>query len=349
MKEAKKLRGISEKIPGSGVWWVEHYDADGKRHRELAGTKATAIKLQAKRQADKLAQRKLPEMRGGKTILFQELIDDALEFSKQHHEDQRNVASRLKAIAGALGSRPASSIAAADIKAFLSEKTTTPATSNRYKAAISFVFRVGIENGKIESNPARIVRQRKEDNGRIRFLSHEEETRLIKVIKKRYPHHLPALMVALHSGMRLTEQFKLTWSGVDLKRKQLSLYKTKNSKPKHLPLNSVALAALQELHDHKKPGEPRVFMSKYGQPLGNPRKWFIPALEEAGIEEFTWHDLRHTFASRLVMAGVDLRTVQQLMGHKTIAMTIRYSHLAPEHQLDAVERLVKHAGRHTQK
>jgi site-specific recombinase XerD len=82
-------------------------------------------------------------------------------------------------------------------------------------------------------------------------------------------------------------------------------------------------------------------MSKYGEPLDNPRKWFVPALEEAKIEEFNWHDLRHTFASRLVMAGVDLRTVQQLMGHKTIQMTVRYSHLAPEHQLDAVERLVK--------
>jgi hypothetical protein len=118
MKEQKKLRGIFEKIPGSGIFWVEHYDADGKRHRELAGTKGTAIKLQAKRQADKLAQRKLPEMRRGKSILLQELIDDALEFSKQHHEDQRNVASRLKAISAALGSRSASSITPVDIKAF---------------------------------------------------------------------------------------------------------------------------------------------------------------------------------------------------------------------------------------
>jgi hypothetical protein len=158
-------------VPGSNVWWVEHYDSDGKRHRELAGTRATAIKLQAKRQADKLAQRKLPEMRGGKSILFQELVDDALEFSKQHHEDQRNVISRLKAISAALGSRPASSITPVDIKAFLAEKTDTPATYNRYKAAISLVFRVGIENGKVESNPARIVRQRKEDKGRIRFLT----------------------------------------------------------------------------------------------------------------------------------------------------------------------------------
>jgi hypothetical protein len=76
-----------------------------------------------------------------------------------------------------------------------------------------------------------------------------------------------------------------------------------------------------------------------GEPLRTPRQWFEEALEEAKISNFRWHDLRHTFASRLVMAGVDLRTVQQLMGHKTISMTVRYAHLAPEHQLAAVQKL----------
>ena len=76
-----------------------------------------------------------------------------------------------------------------------------------------------------------------------------------------------------------------------------------------------------------------------GEPLAGARHWFKPAIRTAKIRGFTWHCLRHTFASRLVMAGVDIRTVQELMGHNTIAMTVRYSHLAPTHTLAAVERL----------
>jgi site-specific recombinase XerD len=83
-----------------------------------------------------------------------------------------------------------------------------------------------------------------------------------------------------------------------------------------------------------------VIRNLQGEPLAGPRYWFEPAVGRAKIRAFSWHCLRHTFASRLVMAGVDLRTVQELLGHKSIAMTVRYSHLSPTHTLAAVERLV---------
>ena len=76
-----------------------------------------------------------------------------------------------------------------------------------------------------------------------------------------------------------------------------------------------------------------------GEPVLGPRYWLEPALPKAKVRNFSWHCLRHTFASRLVMAGVDLRTVQELMGHKNIEMTVRYSHLTPKHTLTAVQRL----------
>ena len=88
-----------------------------------------------------------------------------------------------------------------------------------------------------------------------------------------------------------------------------------------------------------------VFLAEDGdRVLKNNRHWFEDAVTEAGIRHFTWHDLRHTFASRLVMVGVDIRTVQELLGHKAIAMTCRYAHLAPAHQLAAVEKLVTTGG-----
>ena len=103
------------------------------------------------------------------------------------------------------------------------------------------------------------------------------------------------------------------------------------------------MVILSELH-----GEGKIMRSvpvfpsaRSGESLQGSRGWFPSALEEAKIEGYTWHCNRHTFASRLVMAGVDLRTVAELLGHRTLQMVMRYSHLGPEHQTSAVDRLVK--------
>src|SRR5215469_14965184 len=118
----------------------------------------------------------------------------------------------------------------------------------------------------------------------------------------------------------------------------LAVSQTKNGETRHIPLNTAALSAFAALYKNSS-GEGYVFTSRNGDRLLNGRHWFEPALREANVKNFSWHCLRHTFASRLVMSGVDLRTVQQLLGHKTIQMTVRYAHLAPEHQKAAVERL----------
>ena len=110
---------------------------------------------------------------------------------------------------------------------------------------------------------------------------------------------------------------------------------------RHIPLNAVAVGALKGLLPNMAKNN-FVFVSSRGRgALKGSRHWFEKALKEAGVRNFTWHCLRHSFASRMVLAGVDLRTVQELMGHKTIGMTIRYAHLAPAHQLAAVERLAE--------
>jgi integrase len=134
--------------------------------------------------------------------------------------------------------------------------------------------------------------------------------------------------------------YGLTWENVNVPRRVLTVPRSKNGEVRHVPLNATASAALVALRE-RGDGTGPVIRNLKGLPLSDPRHWFEPALRMAKVWDFSWHCLRHTFASRLVMAGVDLRTVQELLGHKSIAMTVRYSHLAPAHTLAAVERLTK--------
>jgi site-specific recombinase XerD len=146
------------------------------------------------------------------------------------------------------------------------------------------------------------------------------------------------LELALNTGLRLSEMYGLTWENVSMSRRVLTIPRSKNGETRHVPLNTTAVSVLLELLK-RGDGTGRVIRNAEGLPLSDPRHWFEPSLRAAKIRNFSWHCLRHTFASRLVMAGVDLRTVQELLGHKSIAMTVRYSHLAPAHTLAAVERL----------
>jgi integrase len=192
----------------------------------------------------------------------------------------------------------------------------------------------------------------------VRFLSDHEEARLRKAIQHRFLEFLPHLLLSLHTGMRMSEQYGLRWNQVDFERRQIHLPKTKNGDSRTIPLNVVAMGALHALKDEndlkgkkqkgagKAKGTDPVFPSLHSDDsLQGSRGWFPTALAEAKIDRYSWHCNRNTFASRLVMAGVDLRTIAELLGHRTLQMVMRYSHLAPEHQASAVERLVRRENR----
>jgi integrase len=172
---------------------------------------------------------------------------------------------------------------------------------------------LALKNGDLSTNPARLVDHRPEKNKRIRYLLPEEEDRLREVMSFTAPAQIAALQVALNTGMRKGEQFSLEWPQVDFARKRIYLSETKNGSDREIPLNKSCLAVLTHLHG-KRPDNGAVFRSsRYTQrPLLDPKKWFETALRNAQISNFTWHDLRHTFISRLVMRGADLRTVQEL-------------------------------------
>ena len=151
----------------------------------------------------------------------------------------------------------------------------------------------------------------------------------------------PMVLLAMHTGLRRGELFSLAWDHVDLNKATITVAgdRAKSGKTRHIPLNSEAVYALKtwnkQCSSHK-----LVFPSKDGQQLNNVRKAWGNVLKDSDINNFRWHDLRHHFASRLVMAGVDLNTVRELLGHADLAVTLRYAHLAPEHKAEAVERLV---------
>jgi integrase len=231
------------------------------------------------------------------------------------------------------GDRPTDSISPEEIERRFSELKWKPATANRYRALLSLTCRLAIRNGKVRENPARLVPHRLEDNARLRFLDKKEEVVLRTKIRGLCPEHEPELDLALHTGMRQGEQYRLHWEDVDLEHHLLAIPRSKNGAMRYVPLNATALHALVELRARNGDSDFVCGGAKV------PRQWVERAVSAAGVNNFTWHCLRHTFASRLVMAGVDIRTVAELLGHKTLAMTMRYAHLAPDHQLAAVQKL----------
>lgn len=334
-------RGVWEKIPGSGIWWIHYVDAEGKRHREKVGRKGDAIRLYHQRKADALAGRKLEKPLRQRERTFREFADHAIEYAKKHKANPADDEQKIGILINEFGDHPASSLTQSELTTFLESRQTSPATFNRYRATLSMIYREAIRNGWAEKNPARLIRAKKEGSGRIRFLSDEEEKELRKVIAAEYSErNLNEFEVALHTGMRRSEQFTLDWLQTDLRAQRVHLLRTKNGADRTIPLNSVALQALKRQHAISGESD-RVFVTEDGKPFIRKaiRRWFDEALAKAKIRDFTWHCLRHTFCSRLVMAGVPLKTVQELMGHKTIQMTARYAHLAPEYLRNAVEMI----------
>jgi len=338
-----RQRGIYEKVKGSAEWWVRHVDYQGRLRREKAGTKSAAISLYRKRKTESLEGKKLPEKLRRPPVTFMDISRDALAYSEAYKRTYSDDVRIMKRLRSWFGDRPAESITPHDIEQRFQEGIEdhgwAPSTVNHHRSLLSLAYRLAIRNGKATSNPARATRHRKEDNDRVRCLSTDEEKRLREVLNANWPEHVAELDLAMHTGMRRSEMYGLDWEDVDLGRRFLRVKRGKNGESRYVRLNSVAVKALTKLQE-RSDGSGAVVRNLSGTPLLAPRHWFPDAVEKAGIENFHWHDLRHTFASRLTMAGVGIRAVQEALGHKSIAMTVRYSHLAPDFMADAVEKLV---------
>lgn len=339
--KVKNPRGCFERPPGSGVWWINYY-VDGKQKREKIGSKSAAKDAYQNRKDADREGRKLPTLRNTKVVTLSELIDDALEFV-QDHRDRRNYVSKAEIVREALGSRPAAEITPQDLDRWLRSYCKSAATSNRYKAFVSLCYREGLRNGKVQTNPARMVRHRQESAGRIRYLTREEYARLHDDIAKRFPEHAAEFVFSVYTGARLGEQYSLTWKMVDIERRVARTARTKSNRKvtegRTLHLNPESIAAVESMRRPDQKPNDAVFPREGDKSRFDTRSWFVPCLEEAGISDYVWHCNRHTFCSWLAMAGATIKEIQELAGHKTITMSARYSHLSPEHRSSVIDRI----------
>jgi len=329
------------------IYWITYQGLDGRQRWESSKStiKADAEYLLACKRKD-LGEGKEPEIRKKiKNHTFSELAEKYKEFVKIQK------AYPIKKLLVGLLVKEFGDVLLKNFNLMMLEQYQTrclaekkkPATVNRRLATLKHMFTKAEEWEMLEGEilkKVRRVKQFAENNRRLRFLSSEECQDLIAACgnQARIKHLRPMVGMAMNTGMRRGEIFSLQWDQVDLKHGFILLEDTKNGDRRELPINGTVRAILLDMP--RRLDVPFVFHDRAtGEPYRDIRNSFYRACGRAGIKDFHFHDLRHTFASHLVMAGVDLTTVKELLGHKDIKMTLRYAHLAPAHKSKAVELL----------
>jgi integrase len=216
----------------------------------------------------------------------------------------------------------------------------SPATCNRYLQAISSVLSWAVDESWITKNPALGIRRQTEPRGRVRYLSDEERVALLKACDESEWADLGLLVrLALSTGARLGELIGLSWADVDLKAGLAHVRQTKNDEPRTLPLIEPVRKRLEAKARPIKGGLLFPALRKEGRPFQF-RPFWESAVTAAKLENFRFHDLRHSCASYLAMNGATPLEIGDVLGHKTLVMVKRYSHLSTEHKKKLAERVL---------
>jgi integrase len=224
-------------------------------------------------------------------------------------------------------------------------KKRSPSTVKRYMAALSHVFSIAVSDWEwVDDSPMRKVTKPKEPRGRVRYLDSDERERLLAACKKNKDSFLYSVVIlALSTGGRRSEIMNLNWSDIDLSRKNpiAILHKTKNGERRVLPLTNHTLEIIKNLSKVRRLDTTLLFPDESGKkPVGIRSAW-DKAIKEAKIKDFRFHDLRHSAASYLAMSGATLSEIAEVLGHKTLEMVKRYSHLTEQHTIGVVSRMNK--------
>jgi len=218
----------------------------------------------------------------------------------------------------------------------------TKSTLNRYLASLSVVFSYGYKNLEwLDVNPIEKIKKYTEPRGRVRYLDKNERERLLSACKES-PILYAAVLMAITTGARRNEILNLRWDDIDLDAHRAILRDTKNGERRTLAVVEPALSAMRELKAKNKDGQYAFYSRRETgeeHPANIMAAWYR-AVARAGIADFRFHDLRHTAASYLAMNGASLAEIADILGHKTLQMTKRYSHLSDSHKQSVVERVM---------
>jgi integrase len=318
-------------------WLVEIRYPDGSRFRKRLRRERPALRLWAAEQT-KLENGTWDE-RAARNVTVAIAFEQYRAYSQVQHRSHNSYVEPALAIwEQYLGRQtPLAKIGSTQVEDFKLERAqkVSHATTDKDLAVLKAFFNWCIVHRLAASNPVRRVKLFHEDNSRLRYLTREEYDRLLEAARtiKTSPYLEEKIVLAVHTGLRRGSLFNLRWDQIDYANRVMRIPRTKSGRPLSLPLNATALKTLQTLQEARTPESPYVFPHKSGPSAGAPvqdiKNGFHAALELAGIEDFTWHDLRHTFASWLMMRGASLRSVAELLGHQSLKMTMRYAHLSP--------------------
>ncbi len=328
-------------------YFIDFY-RDGKRVREAVGPN--------KKEAQEYLGKKLREIRDEEPfgikkreeILFTDFCDTYKNWAS--HRRSSNFGYNLDIFKRHFAGKYLHEITAKEIDDFILTRRDTPTkrgdkkrkgySVNREVNVLSPIFTLAIRRDLIDKNPCSRSRRFPESKGRVRYLTAAEASTLLDLARRSSSKDLYlVILLALETGMRRGEIFNLRWDDLDYAREQIWIRESKNGDARHAPMRPRSKEALLR--------RPRRIDSEYIFPgrVGKTRvttsmaETFSNLLTRAGIKDFRFHDLRHTFASHLVMAGVDLFTVGKLLGHRHTMMTARYSHLSEGHLHRAVDNL----------
>jgi integrase len=342
-KNYKKRNGVSLR---GNVWWYE-FMIDGDPYRRPipeAKTITDAKKAMTKARAAVLNGTYESPIDSPNFREFAEQV--YLLWARQNKRSDETY--KVAALVEYFGNKQLSKITTTMIEKYMSlrkngltryKRVRSAASVNRELTVLSSLFTLAIREKVVRKNPAAGVKKYHEDNKRIRFLLPEEETRLLAQCKDERAYLRPVIILAIHTGLRRGEILKLAKSDVDLFRNVIHVRNTKNGKDRLVQINKIARAELLNLVRQADKHEYLFQNPKTNTYTKDVKHAFQRAREDAKLVNFRFHDLRHTFGSRLAEMGVDSFTIMELMRHSDLRMTERYVHATDPRKRQAVAQL----------